>query len=36
MDLGRNYKDIYVSVKDDLLAFGDSIKITIGDKNEKK
>jgi len=27
MELGRNYKDIYTSVKDDLLAFGDGLRI---------
>lgn len=27
MDLGRNYKDIYESVKDDLNAFGNSLKL---------
>lgn len=27
MDLGRNYKDIYTSVKDDLIAFGSGLKI---------
>lgn len=27
MDLGRNYKDIYESVKDDLVAFGSGLKI---------
>ena len=28
MDLGRHYKDIYTSVKDDLIAFGSGLKIT--------
>jgi len=28
MDLGRHYKDIYTSVKDDLLSFGSGLKIT--------
>jgi len=28
MDLGRNYKDIYDSVRDDLLDFGTSLKLT--------
>jgi Rha family phage regulatory protein len=27
MGLGRHYKDIYTSVKDDLMAFGDSIQL---------
>ncbi len=28
MDMGRNYKDIYTSVKNDLLAFGRGLRIT--------
>ena len=27
MDLGRHYKDIYTSVKDDLLAFGSGLQV---------
>lgn len=27
MDMGRNYKDIYESVKEDLLVFGNSLKL---------
>ena len=27
MDLGRNYKDVYTSVKDDLLSFGSGLKL---------
>ena len=29
MDMGRNYKDIYESVKEDLLVFGNSLKLTL-------
>jgi len=28
MDLGRDYKDIYTSVRDDLISFADSMKLT--------
>jgi len=28
MDLGRNYKDIYSSVKEDLIIFANSLKLT--------